>query len=61
MGNPCGLHVGPILVILGNTYRLYGPYVFGGGGANNKRADQPALLLSLISPFVVHFFVIYHN
>ena len=33
----------------------------GGGVGNNKGADQPVLLLSLISPFVVRFFVIYHN
>ena len=29
--------------------------VFWRGGANNKGADQPALLLCLISPFVVRF------
>ena len=33
----------------------------GGGGENNKGTDQPALLLSLISPFVVRFFVMYHS
>ena len=27
----------------------------GGGGVNKKGADQPALLLFLISPFIVRF------
>ena len=31
------------------------PVLGGGGGVNKKDADQPALLLCLISPFVVRF------
>ena len=56
--NPYGLHVGPIWVIMGNTYRLYGPQCQKTclqRVGNNKGADQSALLLCLISTFVVRF------
>ena len=56
--NPYGLHVVPILVIMGNTKRLYGPQCQKTclrRVANTKGTDQPELLLCLISTFVVRF------
>ena len=58
----------PIWVACGTHLGYYGQHIKviwslmrenlslgGGGGANNKGADQPALLLCLISPLVVRF------
>ena len=64
--DPCGTHVDCMWDQFWSLWATHTGYMglmsLGGRGvANNKGADQPALLLSLISPFVIRFFVIYHN
>ena len=62
--DPCGkTHMGCMWDPFGLLWATHKGYmvlgarkpVFGGGVANNKGADQPVLLLCLISPFVVRF------
>ena len=56
--NPCGTNFGHCGQ---HVQVIWASCLWGEGVANNKGADQPVLLLNLISPFVVRFFVMYHS